>query len=164
MTHLHRESPVSHPYGGQLLVCNIMANVFERTGLYYINAYGSEIHPSPNPDYIAHLGMKDVLVYSCGSLWTRYALPHHSLEHNPNHIPSQYRPMLGSAWCCKCHCAIEVTSSENTPSLVIKSSSQIPTHLANTRISLQLTLRMTEKPMGILRQIILCPYSHLHYQ
>ncbi|KAI0809092.1 hypothetical protein BC629DRAFT_1481903 [Irpex lacteus] len=38
--------------------------------LYYINAYGSEIHPSPNPDYIAHLGMKDVLVYSCGSLWT----------------------------------------------------------------------------------------------
>ncbi|KAI0089871.1 UPF0052-domain-containing protein [Irpex rosettiformis] len=38
--------------------------------LYYINAYGSEIHPSPNPDYITHLGLKDVLVYSCGSLWT----------------------------------------------------------------------------------------------
>ncbi|KAI0706212.1 UPF0052-domain-containing protein [Cytidiella melzeri] len=40
------------------------------TRLYYINAYGTEIHPSPNPDYIAHLAVKDVLVYSCGSLWT----------------------------------------------------------------------------------------------
>lgn len=38
--------------------------------LYYINSYGSEIHPSPNPDYINNLGMTDVLVYSCGSLWT----------------------------------------------------------------------------------------------
>ncbi|KAH9949457.1 UPF0052-domain-containing protein [Amylocystis lapponica] len=38
--------------------------------LYYINAYGSEIHPAPNADYIAHLSMNDVLVYSCGSLWT----------------------------------------------------------------------------------------------
>lgn len=38
--------------------------------LYYINAYGSEIHPSPNPDYIANLSLNDVLVYSCGSLWT----------------------------------------------------------------------------------------------
>lgn len=42
------------------------------TGLYYINAYGNEIHPSPNPDYLSHLSIKDVLVYSCGSLWTRY--------------------------------------------------------------------------------------------
>ncbi|KZT08962.1 UPF0052-domain-containing protein [Laetiporus sulphureus 93-53] len=38
--------------------------------LYYINAYGSEIHPSPNPDYIANLSLNNVLVYSCGSLWT----------------------------------------------------------------------------------------------
>ena len=45
-------------------------NVLE--GLYYINAYGSEIHPSPNPDYLYNIGLKDVLVYSCGSLWTRY--------------------------------------------------------------------------------------------
>lgn len=44
----------------------------ELPGLYYINAYGNEIHPSPNPDYISHLAVKDVLVYSCGSLWTRY--------------------------------------------------------------------------------------------
>ncbi|KAH8101525.1 UPF0052-domain-containing protein [Cristinia sonorae] len=38
--------------------------------LFYINAYGNEIHPSPNPDYLHNLGQKDVLIYSCGSLWT----------------------------------------------------------------------------------------------
>ncbi|KDQ54965.1 hypothetical protein JAAARDRAFT_181752 [Jaapia argillacea MUCL 33604] len=38
--------------------------------LYYINAYGHEIQPGPNPDYISSLSTKDILVYSCGSLWT----------------------------------------------------------------------------------------------
>ncbi|KAJ3751115.1 UPF0052-domain-containing protein [Lentinula detonsa] len=38
--------------------------------LLYINAYGIEIHPSPNPDYILSLKANNVLVYSCGSLWT----------------------------------------------------------------------------------------------
>ncbi|GJE94182.1 hypothetical protein PsYK624_103500 [Phanerochaete sordida] len=38
--------------------------------LFYINTYGTEIHPSPNPEFIQHLGQKEVLVYSCGSLWT----------------------------------------------------------------------------------------------
>ncbi|KAF8876805.1 hypothetical protein CPB85DRAFT_1378555 [Mucidula mucida] len=38
--------------------------------LFYINAYGMEIHPSPNPDYLSSLSSHDVLVYSCGSLWT----------------------------------------------------------------------------------------------
>lgn len=38
--------------------------------LFYINTYGIEIHPSPNSDFIHNLGVKDVLVYSCGSLWT----------------------------------------------------------------------------------------------
>ncbi|KAL4244481.1 CofD-like domain superfamily protein [Abortiporus biennis] len=38
--------------------------------LFYINAYGNEIHPGPNPDYLHHLATNDVLVYSCGSLWT----------------------------------------------------------------------------------------------
>ncbi|KAF8633932.1 hypothetical protein AX15_001116 [Amanita polypyramis BW_CC] len=38
--------------------------------LFYINAYGMEVHPSPNPDYIESLSKKEVLVYSCGSLWT----------------------------------------------------------------------------------------------
>ncbi|KIK54602.1 hypothetical protein GYMLUDRAFT_76941 [Collybiopsis luxurians FD-317 M1] len=38
--------------------------------LLYINTYGSEIHPSPNPDYLSNLKNRDVLVYSCGSLWT----------------------------------------------------------------------------------------------
>ncbi|KAI0369914.1 UPF0052-domain-containing protein [Pilatotrama ljubarskyi] len=40
------------------------------TRLFYINAYGNEIHPSPNPDYLTSLSRHDVLVYSCGSLWT----------------------------------------------------------------------------------------------
>ncbi len=43
------------------------------TGLYYINAYGHEIHPAPTPEYISALGTHQVLVYSCGSLWTRFA-------------------------------------------------------------------------------------------
>ncbi|THH09981.1 hypothetical protein EW146_g8520 [Bondarzewia mesenterica] len=38
--------------------------------LYYINTYGHEIHPTPNPDYLVGLKSKEVLVYSCGSLWT----------------------------------------------------------------------------------------------
>ncbi|KAJ7674447.1 hypothetical protein B0H17DRAFT_1170677 [Mycena rosella] len=38
--------------------------------LFYMNAYGFEIHPSPNPEYISALAANDVLVYSCGSLWT----------------------------------------------------------------------------------------------
>jgi len=38
--------------------------------LYYINAYGNEIHPTPNPEYLRSLSTQDVLVYSCGSLWT----------------------------------------------------------------------------------------------
>ncbi|KAL1678701.1 hypothetical protein EV122DRAFT_211386 [Schizophyllum commune] len=38
--------------------------------LYYINAYGMEIHPSPNTEYINSLNRADCLVYSCGSLWT----------------------------------------------------------------------------------------------
>ncbi|KAI9450508.1 UPF0052-domain-containing protein [Lactarius psammicola] len=38
--------------------------------LYYINAYGHEIHPIPTPEYISGLGSNEVLVYSCGSLWT----------------------------------------------------------------------------------------------
>ncbi|KAF7319833.1 hypothetical protein MKEN_00766400 [Mycena kentingensis (nom. inval.)] len=38
--------------------------------LYYMNAYGFQIHPSPNPEYLAGLGTNEMLVYSCGSLWT----------------------------------------------------------------------------------------------
>ncbi|KAJ7771927.1 hypothetical protein DFH07DRAFT_997593, partial [Mycena maculata] len=38
--------------------------------LFYMNAYGFEIHPSPNAEYLVALGERDVLVYSCGSLWT----------------------------------------------------------------------------------------------
>lgn len=42
-----------------------------RSGIYYINAYGNEIHPYPNPDFLTNLSVGQVLVYSCGSLWTR---------------------------------------------------------------------------------------------
>ncbi|KAH9983282.1 hypothetical protein BJV74DRAFT_851137 [Russula compacta] len=38
--------------------------------LYYINAYGHEIYPVPTPEYISGLASSQVLVYSCGSLWT----------------------------------------------------------------------------------------------
>jgi len=38
--------------------------------LYYINAYGHEIQPNPNPDFISNLQHRDMLIYSCGSLWT----------------------------------------------------------------------------------------------
>ncbi|KAJ7171747.1 UPF0052-domain-containing protein [Mycena crocata] len=40
------------------------------TRLFYMNAYGFEIHPSPNSEYISALAANDMLVYSCGSLWT----------------------------------------------------------------------------------------------
>ena len=43
----------------------------ERPGIYYINAYGNEIHPYPNPDFLTSISVRQVLVYSCGSLWTR---------------------------------------------------------------------------------------------
>jgi len=38
--------------------------------IYYINAYGNEIHPYPNPDFLTSISLRQVLVYSCGSLWT----------------------------------------------------------------------------------------------
>jgi len=38
--------------------------------LFYINAHGHEIHPTPNPDFLQNLAVRDMLVYSCGSLWT----------------------------------------------------------------------------------------------
>jgi len=38
--------------------------------IYYINAYGNEIHPCPNPDFLTNISVRRVLVYSCGSLWT----------------------------------------------------------------------------------------------
>ena len=40
------------------------------SGVFYINDYGQEIKPDPNSEMLQHLAYKDVLVYSCGSLWT----------------------------------------------------------------------------------------------
>ncbi|EJU01793.1 UPF0052-domain-containing protein [Dacryopinax primogenitus] len=38
--------------------------------LLYLNSYGQEIFPSPNPEFIESLSEKRTLIYSCGSLWT----------------------------------------------------------------------------------------------
>ena len=38
-----------------------------------------EIHPSPNPEFLSNLASKNVLVYSCGSLWTRCGTCSHAL-------------------------------------------------------------------------------------
>ena len=42
------------------------------TEIYYINGYGMQIHPDPNPEFLSNIASRDILVYSCGSLWTRY--------------------------------------------------------------------------------------------
>jgi len=58
-------------------------------GLFYINAYGTEIHPTPNPDYLANLDEREVLIYSCGSLWTRYVVKKLKISQKSNsHITS----------------------------------------------------------------------------
>ncbi|KAG8850154.1 hypothetical protein FRB96_000529 [Tulasnella sp. 330] len=36
----------------------------------YINQFGQEVFPRPNPEFINTLATRDVLVYSVGSLWT----------------------------------------------------------------------------------------------
>ncbi|KIM19946.1 hypothetical protein M408DRAFT_334208 [Serendipita vermifera MAFF 305830] len=38
--------------------------------VFYINAYGQEIYPLPNPGFLSNLSQRECLVYSCGSLWT----------------------------------------------------------------------------------------------
>jgi len=38
--------------------------------VFYINQYGQEIYPSPNADFIKNLKCRNILVYSCGSLYT----------------------------------------------------------------------------------------------
>ncbi|SAM03295.1 hypothetical protein [Absidia glauca] len=38
--------------------------------IYYMNEYGQEIYPLPNPKVIAHLSDRTTLVYSIGSLYT----------------------------------------------------------------------------------------------
>ncbi|KZW01979.1 UPF0052-domain-containing protein [Exidia glandulosa HHB12029] len=38
--------------------------------LYYINAYGQETFPKPNPDFLRKIKESELLIYSCGSLWT----------------------------------------------------------------------------------------------
>ncbi|KAG8978838.1 hypothetical protein FRB93_010606 [Tulasnella sp. JGI-2019a] len=38
--------------------------------VFYINQFGQEVFPRPNPELISALATRDILVYSVGSLWT----------------------------------------------------------------------------------------------
>lgn len=38
--------------------------------LFYVNAYGNEVDPAPNPEYLVKLKQCQTVLYSCGSLWT----------------------------------------------------------------------------------------------
>ncbi|UZJ55058.1 hypothetical protein CBS101457_004378 [Exobasidium rhododendri] len=38
--------------------------------LFYVNAYGNEVRPAPNPEYVDSIHSSKTLLYSCGSLWT----------------------------------------------------------------------------------------------
>lgn len=40
------------------------------TKLFYINAYGQETYPKPNPEFLQKIKESELLIYSCGSLWT----------------------------------------------------------------------------------------------
>jgi hypothetical protein len=40
--------------------------------VFYVNPYGNEVHPSANPRVINALQHADVVIYSIGSLFTRY--------------------------------------------------------------------------------------------
>jgi|SRR5579859_2234879 len=40
--------------------------------VYYINPYGNEVHPVANPRVLSALKSAEVLIYSIGSLFTRY--------------------------------------------------------------------------------------------
>jgi hypothetical protein len=64
---------------------------FTFTGLYYINTYGHEIHPVPTREYISGLDSNEVLVYSCGSLWTRSVF-------NPNVSSTQLKRQLPASF------------------------------------------------------------------
>lgn len=94
--------------------------VFE--GLYYINSYGHEIHPSPNPDYIKSLARNEVLVYSCGSLWTRYVpgtlIFSLSMLTLPLETNIKYHPVSCTAWSVRCYCTLAFTTRKGPFSCV----------------------------------------------
>ena len=60
---------ISRTYSFPPSLCPFFVPDFPK-GIYYINAYGHEIRPSPIPEFISNLGSREILVYSCGSLWT----------------------------------------------------------------------------------------------
>jgi hypothetical protein len=62
--------------------------------IFYVNPYGNEVHPSANPRVISALGTADVVIYSIGSLFTRYPP-----------LPSliKYYPLFNSEGNCQGH-------------------------------------------------------------
>ena len=70
-TYEHLPSRISSTFQLLFLLTHLLL-IMIAIGLYYINGYGMEIHPSPNPEFLSNLASRDMLVYSCGSLWTRY--------------------------------------------------------------------------------------------
>ncbi|KAG2228042.1 hypothetical protein INT45_012066 [Circinella minor] len=71
-----QQAPLSPDIGGSTgnlffskdVVHEKLASRIER--LYYINQYGQEIYPFPNPKVISHMSTKETLIYSIGSLYT----------------------------------------------------------------------------------------------
>lgn len=73
---------VEDPEDGPGLTVQAQNAIFEKTSgghdtlpapisrLFYINAYGQETFPKPNPDFVRMLRESELLIYSCGSLWT----------------------------------------------------------------------------------------------
>ena len=60
-------------------ICNILVSKEDWGDLpgkiervFYVNSYGNQVHPSANPKVLAALREADVLIYSIGSLFTRY--------------------------------------------------------------------------------------------
>lgn len=108
--------------------------------MYYINSYGHEIHPSPNPDYIKSLARNEVLVYSCGSLWTRYVrgilisaliLGTSSENCNSSNNKFKYHPVPCTSWSVHWYCTLAFTTCQGPFSYV----QQLLSRLLNTLLT-----------------------------
>jgi 2-phospho-L-lactate transferase/gluconeogenesis factor (CofD/UPF0052 family) len=51
---------------------DILSGKIER--IFYVNPYGNEVHPSANPRVINAVRTAEVLIYSIGSLFTRFLI------------------------------------------------------------------------------------------
>jgi hypothetical protein len=74
-----------------------------------MNAYGHEVYPSPNPDYLSNISSSDILVYSCGSLWTRCVIFLHAFAML---IDGKHRAVFGSTGRCPNNCSLSISASK----------------------------------------------------